>query len=67
MSGSILKNSSNCHSNQGLKELEYQRVARYVNGLKFQIQDEMSTHYFQTMDEAYQIALKVEEKLNRKW
>lgn len=27
----------------------------------------MSTHYFQTMDEAYQISLKVEEKLNRKW
>jgi hypothetical protein len=26
----------------------------------------MSTHYFRTVDEAYRIALKVEEKLNRK-
>jgi hypothetical protein len=30
----------------GMKEPEYQRVERYVNGLKYQIQDEMSTHYF---------------------
>lgn len=29
------------------------------------IQDENSTHYFRTIDEAYHISLKVEEKLNR--
>ena len=34
-------------------------MARYVNGLKYQIQDEKS-------NEAYQMALKAEEKLLRK-
>ena len=50
----------------GLKEPQYQSLARCVNGLKVQIQDEMSTHSFQIMDESYQISSKVEEKLNRK-
>jgi hypothetical protein len=50
----------------GLKEPEFQRVARYVNGLKYLIQDEMSTHYFRTVDEAYQVSLKVEENIERK-
>ena len=45
--------------NSGLKQLEYQRVERYVNGLKYLNQDEMSTHYFCTMDESYQVFLKV--------
>jgi len=30
------------------------------------IKDEMSTDYFHTMDEAYQVFLKVEEKVDRK-
>jgi len=50
----------------GIKEPEYQRVARYVNGFQYQIQYEMSTHYFRNVDEAYQVALKVEEKIDRK-
>jgi hypothetical protein len=50
----------------GIKEPEYQRVARYVNGLKYHIQDEMSTHYFRNVDEAYQVALKVEENIDRR-
>ena len=50
----------------GIKELEYQCVARYMNGLKYLIQDEMGTHYFRTVYEAYQISLKVEEKVDRK-
>jgi hypothetical protein len=37
----------------GIKEPEYQCVARYMNGLKYTIQDEMSMHYFHTVDEAY--------------
>lgn len=41
-------------------------MARYVNGLKYSIQDEMSTHYFYIVDEAYRVSLKVEEKVNRK-
>ena len=50
----------------GIKEPKYQCVARYVNGLKYAIQDEMRTHYFCIMDEAYQVSLKVEEKVERK-
>ena len=50
----------------GIKDPEYQHVARYVNGLNYAIQDEMSTHYFRTMDEAYQVSLKVEDKAERK-
>ena len=48
-----------------IKEPEYQHVARYVNGLKYAIQDEMSTHYLRIVDESYQVALKVEEKVER--
>ena len=50
----------------GIKELEFERVARYMNGLIYQIQDAMSTHYFCNVDEAYQVALRVEEKIDRK-
>jgi hypothetical protein len=49
-----------------MKEPQYMRVERYVNGLKYQTQDEMSTHYFQNVDEGYQVALKVEEKISRR-
>lgn len=34
--------------------------------MEYLIEDEMSTHYFWTIDEAYHIALKVEEKMNRR-
>ena len=37
-------------------------VARYVNCLKFSIQDELSMHRVHSMEEAYQLALKAEEK-----
>ena len=43
-----------------LKEPKFQQVARYVNGLKYLIQNEMSTHYFRIVDEAYKVSLKVE-------
>jgi hypothetical protein len=49
----------------GMKEPEYHRVERYVNGLKYHINDEMSTHYFQNVDEIYQVTLKVEENIDR--
>ena len=42
-------------------------AARYVNGLKLSIQDELSMHCVNSMEEAYQLALKVEEKQNRKY
>jgi len=42
-----------------------QLVARYVNGLNYAIQDEIMMHYVRNVEEAYQLALKVEEKLAR--
>jgi hypothetical protein len=50
----------------GINEPECQCVAIYVNGLKYLIEDEMSMHYFHTVDEAYQVSLKVGEKVDRK-
>ncbi len=37
-----------------------------MNGLKYDIQDEMSLLSPKSVEEAYQCALKVEEKLNRR-
>ena len=42
------------------------RVARYINGLRFDIQDELSLLPLKSIEEAYQIAMKDEEKLMRK-
>jgi hypothetical protein len=42
------------------------KVVRYMNGLRYDIQDEMSMVTIQTVEDAYQMALKVEEKLSRK-
>ena len=39
---------------------------RFVNGLRWEILDEISILSPRTIDEAYQIALKAEEKINRK-
>jgi hypothetical protein len=50
----------------GIKEPEYQRVERYVNGLKYQIQNDMSMHYFHNVDEAYQVSLNVEENIDKR-
>eukprot|EP01018_Ginkgo_biloba_P000548 Gb_17472 [translate_table: standard] len=48
-----------------LQEDSEQSVARYVNGLRFQLQDELALIKIHTVDEAYQYALNAEEKLNR--
>ena len=37
-----------------------------MNGLRFDIQDEMSLFSPKSIEDAYQCALKVEEKLNRR-
>jgi hypothetical protein len=50
----------------GHRESNDERVARYMNGLRYEIQDEMSMLTIRMVEDAYQMALKVEEKLNRK-
>ena len=42
-------------------------AARYVNGPKFSIEDELSMHHVNSMEEAYQLALKVKEKKSRQY
>ena len=46
-------------------EDSYEKVARYMNGIKLEIQDELSVLSQNTVEEAYQCALKLEEKLSR--
>eukprot|EP00253_Pinus_taeda_P024568 PITA_24568 len=43
-----------------------EKTARFVNGLRGKILDEIGILSPQTLDEAYQFALKAEEKINRK-
>jgi hypothetical protein len=43
-----------------------EKVARYMNGLRLEIQDVLSLLLPNTVEEAYQCALKVEEKLNKR-
>ena len=40
-----------------------ERVARYINGLRYDIQDELSLLNLKTVEDAYQVSLKVEDKL----
>jgi hypothetical protein len=50
----------------GHRENDEEKVARYINGLRYEIQDEISLVMMRTVEDAYQIALKAEEKLARK-
>ena len=43
-----------------------EKAARYVNGLRMDIQEEISMIVPRTVEEAYQCALREEEKLVRK-
>jgi hypothetical protein len=49
------------------QETDEQLIARYVNCLKFSIQDELSMHRVRSVEEEYQLALNLEEKQNRKF
>ena len=51
----------------GHQETDEQLDVRYVNCLKFFIQDELSMHRVRNVEEAYRLALKVEEKQNRQF
>ena len=48
-----------------LHESNDQLVARYVRGLKYSLQGEHMIHSLHSLKEAYQMALKAEEKLKQ--
>jgi hypothetical protein len=50
----------------GHRESDDEKVERYLNGLRYDIQDELSMLTIRTVEDAYQMALKAEEKLSRK-
>ena len=50
----------------GHRESDDEKVARYMNGLRYDIQDEMSMVTIRTVEDSYQMALKAEEKLTQK-
>ena len=48
------------------RELSKEKVAWYINGLRFNIQDEVGMLNISSIEDTYQYALKVEDKLKRK-
>ena len=44
----------------------YEKTTRYINGLRMDIQEEMCMLSHNAMEEAYQYALKAEEKISKK-
>ena len=54
------------NSRAGQKENEYEKTTKYINGLRYEIQEEMNMMSISIVDDAYQGALKVEEKLARR-
>ena len=54
----------NINIRAGHRESNDEKVSRYMNGLQYDIQDEMSMITIQIVEDAYQMALKAEEKLS---
>jgi uncharacterized protein YjbK len=50
----------------GHRESDDEKVARYLNELRYDIRDELSMVTIQTVEDAYEMALKDEEKLSHK-
>jgi hypothetical protein len=50
----------------GQRERDEEKFSRYMNGLRCEIQDELSMISVRKVDDSYQFSLKVEEKLARK-
>jgi uncharacterized protein YjbK len=46
------------------RESDDEKFSRYMNGLRYNIQDEMSMMTIRMMEDAYQMDLKAEEKLS---
>lgn len=47
-------------------EDDLEKVARYINGLRYEIQDEIGLLSLKTVEDAYQVGLKAKEKILRK-
>lgn len=50
----------------GHRESDDEKVERYLNGLRYDIHDELSMVTIRMVEDSYQMALKAEEKLSRK-
>jgi hypothetical protein len=50
----------------GHRESDDEKVSRYMNGMRYDIQDEMSMVKIRNVEDTYQISLKAKEKLARK-
>jgi hypothetical protein len=48
------------------RERDEEKVSRCINGLRYEIQDELSMMLVRTVEDAYQFSLKEEEKLDKK-
>jgi hypothetical protein len=48
------------------RERDEEKVSRYINGLRYDIHDEISMVTVRIVEDAYQMALEAEEKLARK-
>ncbi|XP_059064670.1 uncharacterized protein LOC131856766 [Cryptomeria japonica] len=51
---------------RGGYEEEDEKVARYINGLKYHLQDEIGLQVPRTIGECYQLAIRAEEKVRRR-
>ena len=49
----------------GHRELSKEKVVRYINGLRFNIQDEVGMLNIYSVEDAYQYALREKHKLKR--
>jgi uncharacterized protein YjbK len=49
---------------EGHQESDDEKVSRYMNGLRYDIQDEMSMMIFRNVEDSYQMALKSKEKMS---
>ena len=50
----------------GHRESDDEKVSRYMNALRYDIQDKMRMTTIRRVEDAYQMVLKVEEKISRK-
>lgn len=49
----------------GHRKFSKEKVARYINGLRFNIQDEIGLMKIEYIEDTYQYALREEENLKR--